>query len=246
MDNYNGLKEALEYVVEQAKHPTTIFTIDGKVYATDELHYIEDEPAPDYHVAPLRITTLNGFIDYVKTNRDGLNLTETLVQVTGPSSVRLLSVPNEKCVREEYVISNAELPQIPFGSWRSIEEFIITLQSSFVQSPDRDTLLKYIGNIQEDESVQLMDDGVSQKIVARTGVASVDTVVLPNPVKLRPYRTFQELEQPETEFVLRIRKGGSVALFEADGGVWKVTCRALIKDALIDAFVDVEGICVIG
>jgi hypothetical protein len=244
--SFEGLKEALEFVVDNSQTPPTEFkTINGKVYANSEMHYIEDEKLPEYKIVPLEISTLNGFIDYVKANRDGIDLTKTLIQVTGASSVRLISVPGEKLQRSEYICSHAELPQIPFGKYLPHEDFMIMLQSMFVKNEHRDVLLKYVGNIKEDESVSVTDDGVSQKIVAHTGVANVDAVILPNPVNLKPYRTFQELEQPETEFVLRVKKGGFVALFEADGSAWKVKCRALIKSALVEALNDVEGVCFI-
>ena len=32
-------------------------------------------------------------------------------------------------------------------------------------------------------------------------------VIVPNPVKLRPYRTFAEIEQPESSYVFRIKDG---------------------------------------
>jgi len=45
-------------------------------------------------------------------------------------------------------------------------------------------------------------------------------------VKLSPFRTFREIEQPESEFLLRIRldanENPTVALFEADGSAWSI------------------------
>lgn len=45
---------------------------------------------------------------------------------------------------------------------------------------------------------------------------------------LRPYRTFREVEQPASRFVLRLQSGQGdgmpkAALFEADGGAWRLT-----------------------
>lgn len=60
---------------------------------------------------------------------------------------------------------------------------------------------------------------------------------MPNPVYLAPYRTFREVTQPLSPFVLRMkqgREGGlpTVALFEADGGKWKLDAIAFIRDFL--------------
>ena len=48
-------------------------------------------------------------------------------------------------------------------------------------------------------------------------------VKVPNPVTLRPFRTFIEVEQPESKFIFRMREGGRCAIFEADGahGSWR-------------------------
>ena len=58
--------------------------------------------------------------------------------------------------------------------------------------------------------------------------------IVPNPVRLRPYRTFLEVEQPASEFVFRMKQdkydGITCAIFEADGGAWKVAAMKAIKD----------------
>ena len=41
-------------------------------------------------------------------------------------------------------------------------------------------------------------------------------------VNMQPFRTFLEVEQPESVFLLRLDGNGNVGLFEADGGVWKL------------------------
>jgi len=60
-------------------------------------------------------------------------------------------------------------------------------------------------------------------------------VIVPNPVKLRPYRTFAEIEQPQSSYVFRIQdsdRGPSFKLVEADGGLWKNATMKKIKDYL--------------
>lgn len=45
-------------------------------------------------------------------------------------------------------------------------------------------------------------------------------------VKLKPYRTFREIEQPASVFLFRLKNRDGAppecALFEADGGAWKL------------------------
>ena len=56
-----------------------------------------------------------------------------------------------------------------------------------------------------------------------TGVASKSDVIVPNPVCLAPYRTFQEIAQPYSNFVFRMadKQVPAFSLIEAEGGVWK-------------------------
>ena len=90
----------------------------------------------------------------------------------------------------------------------------------------------------KDETVRISgDDGFTQTVTARAGVALVEEVKVPNPVTLRPYRTFMEVEQPPSSFVLRLRSGDkspNVSLHEADGGQWKLEAIRAIKAFLAE------------
>lgn len=44
--------------------------------------------------------------------------------------------------------------------------------------------------------------------------------------------TFAEVAQPESEFVLRLKEGNRVGLFEADGGAWELNAMANIANYL--------------
>lgn len=109
----------------------------------------------------------------------------------------------------------------------------IKLQSCFVKDQERDLVLKVVGNIKEDAVKNYGDDGIAQTVTAKVGVASVENVVVPNPVTLRPYRTFQEILQPSSDFVFRMKTGPAAALFEADGGAWQNEAIVTIKSHLV-------------
>lgn len=96
--------------------------------------------------------------------------------------------------------------------------------------------MKVIGNIKEENVRNTGDNGFSQAVTMQTGITSVDDVIVPNPVKLAPYRTFLEVEQPTSEFVFRMKDGPRAALFEADGGVWRNVAIHNIKNYLLEAF----------
>lgn len=55
-----------------------------------------------------------------------------------------------------------------------------------------------------------------------SGIALSTLVEVKPRVVLKPFRTFVEVDQPESEFLLRISDKGEIGLFPADGGVWKL------------------------
>jgi len=71
----------------------------------------------------------------------------------------------------------------------------------------------------------------------RKGGACLEAAAVPNPVMLAPYRTFPEVEQPASPFVLRLKQGPeggrpSLALFEADGGKWQLEAVKRVRTYL--------------
>ena len=102
-----------------------------------------------------------------------------------------------------------------------------------------------VGNICLDQNsgVEVSDDGVTQNVEAKTGAVLKTKATIPNPVRLAPFRTFTEVEQPESAFVLRINQNMQVALFEADGGAWRQEAMKDIQAYLIEALSDEDGNC---
>lgn len=79
-------------------------------------------------------------------------------------------------------------------------------------------------------SVSTNDNGVTQTVEARQGVALNAVVEIKPRVMLRPFRTFLEVEQPESEFLLRVDPDEGIGFFEADGGIWKLEAKKNIAD----------------
>lgn len=135
--------------------------------------------------------------------------------------------------RETLLVSEAYELGHRFDNYIPVEDFIVYLQSMFVQDETTANIMKIVGNLSQGVEAQFVDDGVTQRVTAMTGVTRKEVVSVPNPVELRPFRTFADIEQPSSNFVLRIKanndRGPTCALFEADGGAWKNTAIATIK-----------------
>lgn len=221
----NMIKDAIQYIVKLGKRETV--EVDGLKYTTDSLDLIQTPIAK-----AMEVTTLRGLVDYIKSNADKKASDKLIIHIKSPSQVVLRSELNNQRERENYVVCNALLPRIEFDRFLSTDKFNILLQSAFVENDDRGILLKVAGNIQESAVKQVGDDGVTQAVTMKTGVATLQDVIVPNPVVLAPFRTFNEIEQPESKFVYRMEEGPRCALFEADGGAWRNEAMFRIKEFL--------------
>ncbi|WP_446897456.1 hypothetical protein ACSVC9_10560 [Clostridium sp. LBM24168] len=238
MSNYTE-KEALEYLVGLGE--TKILDIDGKNFTTNQVYRVQD-PTP----AALTVTTLTALVDYIKSGIDKKYSGQNLIHVVSPERVEFYSELRDDMDRENYISVKALLPNnIYFNGFTDPEEFNIMLQSSFIDNKDRALLLKVVGNIKDSAVKQVGDDGVSQAATIKTGVASVNNVVVPNPVILAPYRTFPEIEQPESKFIFRMQSGPAAALYEADGGAWRNEAMSRIKKYLEEQLKDVQEVKII-
>lgn len=240
------LKEALEYLVDMGESKLKVERVtlpDGteQVYSNMRLERL------DRHIPmakEIRMGTLTSLVDYIKGNIDTM-ADRMVIHVESPEEVSLFSRLNEKREREYLVTVNAQVPEFKYGKFIGHEEFCINVQSKFLDDPqtDKDLILKFAGTVEQGSVAEYGDNGVTQKATVRTGIASKADAVVPNPVKLRPYRTFMEVEQPVSEFIFRMAEsqGITCALFEADGGAWKNTAMKNIKDYLEFELADYKG-----
>ncbi|MDM0830983.1 hypothetical protein QTI37_14930 [Clostridium perfringens] len=234
-------KEALEYLVNLGYEKEPIVRVDGLgVYSKTQLRRME-KPVAD----TLKVTTLTGLIDYIKSNIDKVE-EELLIQVKSNEEVNLYSPLNEDRNRELFLRAEAILPSnIRYDRFLDTEQFNIMLQSSFVNVGDKDVLLKCTGLVQDEAVKSVGDNGVSQQVTVKTGIATVAQAVVPNPVELAPYRTFPEVEQPTSKFIFRMKEGPSAALFEADGGAWRNEAIKNIKEYLAKELEEFKNVKII-
>lgn len=177
----------------------------------------------------LEVGTVTGILDYIKSGADGGILSNNLfLQIISPTQIALLTEFNSDKERSILMKSIAHLPDLTLNNFIPLEEMIIMLQSRFTDTDDKDIVLKALSAVKMTDSVSIADDGVSQKLTIQKADELFDKMTLPSGVKLKPFRTFIEIEQPESLFILRLKEG-QVALFEADGGLWKLDAIIELK-----------------
>lgn len=211
------IKEALQYIVGLGDAKLLV-SDSGRQFSDKQIHEIKTPRIDGFDTS-----TLTSIVDYIVKNPDELSTEEPFIihiqsheKVVLQTSIRIAEHYRDTLIRAE-----SDLPSITFGRYLDVESFIIQMQSKFVKTEMTDLLNRIVGNIKEEQVRTTSDDGVSQQVTAKTGIAKVENVVVPNPVYLKPFRTFIEVDQPESLFIFRMQNGPQMAIFEADGGAWR-------------------------
>ena len=222
--------DKIESLVDDAR----TVKIGNLEFSAKQLRPVMYEP----DAATLELHSLTAFCDYYKDNKD--SLPEGLMAVVdSPSRVRLVGPLSVKTHgRETFAAAiNSHTESFDLNRFLDQESFAIKFRS-LVKSRDGDDsiyVLSFIGRLSTGASVTLEDDGISQTCGVKKGVSGhyKENEQAKPIVRLSPYRTFREVEQPESEFLLRVRQEGELpkaALFEADGGAWTLEAVRSIKE----------------
>lgn len=221
----------VEKILEMGQ--TESLELGGRLYTSKNVIPVKEPEAET-----ISLSTLTGIKDYVEHNLDGIILDQVMIHVADYRTVSILTgIIGSFLQRDQLVTARAHDCGFQFGEYLEREDFQVGLMSSFAPTQMRDDVLKYVSGIVQSAEVKTADDGISQRVTAKTGIARVEEINLPNPVTLKPYRTFPEANQPESDFVFRVRQiDGKVgiALFEADGGRWKLQAALNIKEWLTE------------
>lgn len=222
-------KEALEYLVELGYEKEMLVETEKGLFSKVPLTRVKFPKTET-----LQVSNLTSIIDFLKSNIDNQE-GRLLIQVVSPGEVKVLTPIGIDRDREEILRANAILPDnFRYDSFIDTERFNIMLQAAFADKGDKALVLKFTGLIRDEAVKETGDDGISQKVTIKTGVASVSEAEVPNPVTLAPYRTFPEIEQVESKFIFRMQEGPRAAIYEADGGAWKNEAMQRIKEYLIE------------
>lgn len=166
-------------------------SVKTEVIAVSDVDYTTRQvfaPPVESKAETLDVHTLSGLVDYLAANIDDADPENHAIHIVSPSKVNIVSVLDGRPKRRDVLLSADSDPLgFRFGSFYSCEDFNIALQSLFVDSGDRGAVLKVVGNIKEEAVGQAEDDGVSQTVTAKSGIARVGLVPVPNPVTLSPY-----------------------------------------------------------
>lgn len=231
------LKDAIDRIVELAT-PFTLETRDGHRFCSANLREVKPEVELP---ARYSVDTLEALVKLIRT--EGVAQAPLLyVRVDSAQRVMVDTTYTHKEYAEFSRLplyeAVSDVPSISVNESISQERAIVELQSLYAITEGRDYLLSLLSRIDVNQGVSSVDNGISQEVSVKTGAVLKEQQTVQPIVHLQPYRTFLEVEQPASDFLLRLDKEGRPALFEADGGAWKLEAKRNIATYLGEKLAD--------
>lgn len=222
----------IEELVVKAQEPRlAVEEVLGSTYVNEKWIKVKPEKCET-----VELNSLRALVEFVRTtvatNDDEFKF--PLQIKVSHYRIELLSSLDKDLDRNTIATVTPINPAIVFDRFMSKEQFIIQLQTCFVETDNKIALLEQVRYLSDETKVETMDDGISQQVTAQKGVALRKDIQLQPIVRLVAYRTYKEVAQPETMYLLRAQDGGQLALFEADGGMWKYEAACNVVEYLQD------------
>lgn len=192
-------------------------------------------------VKPPKLETINCFSlnQIINLIREFVSVDDSklIVNVTNYHEVfTILAKPNPVHEYNCLAATIFSLSADQFGKRMSQEDFIIELMTKFEDTPEREELLRLVSMIKSEKVSTSDDDGYSQTAGVRAGVTLVTERKVKNLWMLKTFKTFPEISQPEIPYILRLHQRGEetpqFALYDCDGGQWKVQVTLAVREFL--------------
>lgn len=207
--------------------------VGDKVYSSGVLQNLPLPIEPEFPT--IKLLTLDSLVEYITENRDGMALDKAAIIVTAEQARLIGGEVGILRKRPHFAEVRRNFAEPDFGQYRSVEEFRIYLMTRFMSTPDRETVLQFVSKITDSHVASSEDDGVSQAVTIRSGIASHTEARVPSPLALAPIRTFIEVVQPVGSFIFRLKqekdKLPTAALFEIPSN-WEREAAINVKSYL--------------
>ena len=226
------LKAFVNRIAEMAVAQT--FEIEGSVYSTKSLTHVDNMKR---RPKSIEVTGLDSICKLVRNESKHIGK-KLFVQVKNFKEVAVFTTLDDDEERFRLYTCVADTPNVTTGSYMPYEKAIIELRSLYIPNDDHTYLLNLISSVSSESRVTSTDNGVTQSVEAKSGIALNSMVKVKPRVTLRPFRTFVEVEQPESDFLLRISERGEIGVYPADGGVWKLEATRNIAGYFEEALKD--------
>ena len=210
------IRAAIEKIVEMVAPKT--YETEESVYASKDLVHVEYKKR---RPRCIDVTGLDSICKLVR-NEAGHIGRQIFVRVSDYKEVSVFTTLDSDEERFYLYKCAADTPSVTMGRFMPYENAVIEIRSLYIPNNDSQYLLQLLSSVSSESKVTSSDNGVTQKVEAKAGIALNTLVEVKPRVSLKPFRTFIEVAQSESEFLLRISDRGEIGLFPADGGVWKL------------------------
>lgn len=229
------LKEFIQHIQETAQpqiitkgEKSFVISNDGSINQIEELIHTP---------GTIMLNSLDAMVQMVKTEAMKY---ENPLYITIPTHIEVHCFsqfsPEKRMYRQTYYVSKAtDVPGWDDSVKLGFEEAQIALRTRFQHTNDTDYALKLLSDISTGAKVIYNDNGIATTVTTQKGVALQTNSQIKPLLYLRPYRTFQEVAQPESLFLIRVNERG-ISFTEADGGMWKLKARETVKEYFCKAF----------
>lgn len=239
------LKEFIKHIQETTQ--PLVQQVDGRTFAIGGSAGVEEIRSEIDRPDTISLNSLDALVKLVRSEAVRV---ENPLYITVPDhlTVRCFGQPNPDARFIRQVYYEARATDVP--GWDNkvslpFEEMQIALRTRFQETEDTPYVQKLLSDISTGAKVTYNDNGVATTVVTKKGIDLQSNQTIRPIVSLRPYRTFQEVEQPESVFLIRINDRG-ITFLEADGGMWKLKARETVKAYLEERLSEeVQNGCVI-
>jgi hypothetical protein len=237
------ISQAIEKIAELAR--ADVIEIEGKSFLVAKDGSGATQINPDFEFpGTLKLYSLESLVQMIKTEAMQAFGAPLYINAHSHDQVVCYTRPLDKLRGDRgtlYLVMAKDVPgwgedvQLPF------EAALIAIRTRFQQTNDSEYLLKLLSDITNGAKITFSDNGIASTVVTQKGIALQENSTIKPVVRLRPYRTFQEIIQPESEIHIRVSERG-IKFVEADGGMWKLTARRTIAAYLSEKLCElVEG-----
>ena len=228
------LKEFIEHIQETAQ--PVFRECNGSTFVVTSGGAVQELKADVGFPDPLGLHSLDALVKMVQTEAIQFNegvSHNTPIYITIPNhlTVKCFAQPNMELRGYRHLFYTAVATDVPgWGEtvFMGFEETQVALRTRFQDTEGAQYLQRLLSDITSGSHVTLNDNGVATQVVTKKGVSLQTSEPIRPIVILKPYRTFQEVEQPESTFLIRVNER-NISFTEADGGMWKLRARETIK-----------------
>lgn len=203
------IREAIEYLVNLGSGEVLeLAGDDRRFWSRPGANPIPMVPP---HPDALKFSSLTGLVKYINLDPDNIFRRQGrgIVHVEGPARVSYKTcADNPYLQRDTYAEAITTIDdKLVAGLTTRLSQMVPYLGTGYAHSKSKDELADLLSNIVVSNEVQFVDNGLSQQVTVKKGVATIMHVAVPREIDLRPLGGFPDINLPEMTYLVRLSRG---------------------------------------